>query len=496
MKNILAGLLFVSSLSFAQEISPIAVDTAKYAADTYQQETIDALAKMVSYETVAKQDIAYEKNPEFIQFKSYIKELSQSLGLNYQDHGYVMLVTLGNSPDRIGIVTHGDVQPADSSKWAKSPFELDKQSKPGYLVARGTEDDKGPIATALYAMKAVKDKKVKLNKTIELIIYMAEESNWDPFRAFLKTYKAPKLNVTIDSEYPVVTAEKGWSMIRVDMPVVNGQYKKPWISEFSGGSFGSQIPEDAKAVIKNADKQLVNQLKQRALAHTMVTYSFVLNKDELTITAKGKSAHSSRPQDGINAISHLADILSGKSWPKSTAGLTVAYLNDLVGIGLTGEKFGDLAHKDEFMGPMSLAVTTVKQSDKGIDINLNLRRPVGKSAETLQQQANVALIAWQKKYQVKLGNIRLYFGEPLVVKDAPHVKPLLNVYSHFTGDKNPQPIAIGGSTNAKLLPNAVSFGPSMPNTEYTGHSENEYISIKQLKLNLAMYTAMMIELGQ
>lgn len=495
MKKLLSSLLFVSSLSFAQSVSIEADQTAKYAVDSYQKDTIAALAKMVSFKTVAVEGLAYEKNPEFSNFKAYIKSLSETLGLRYKDHGYVMTVSLGEGSERIGIVTHGDVQPADASKWKKSPYELDSESKPGFLIARGTEDDKGPIATAMYAMKAIKDKNIKMKRSIELIIYMAEESNWEPFRAFLKEYKAPSLNVTIDAEYPVVTAEKGWSMIRADMPKLDVSYKQPWISEFFGGSFGSQIPEDATAVIQNVDKALLGEIKNKALQHPRIQFSFKTDGQTLTIKAKGKSAHSSTPEDGINAVSFLADVLSGRKWPKSTAGLTVAYLNDLVGTGMYAEKFGNIAYEDDFMGPMTLAPTVVKKSDKGININLNLRRPAGKSADSLQSQTNVALRDWQKQYDVKLENIQLYFGEPMVVSNAPHVEPLLRTFSHFTGQKNPQPISIGGSTNAKLLPNAVSFGPSMPGVEYTGHSENEFISVKQLKLNLAMYTAMMIELS-
>jgi dipeptidase D len=495
MKNLLVCLLFVSSLGWAQNVSELAKTTAKYAVDSYEQDMIDALAKMVSFKTVAVEGLAMEKNPEFTNYKKYVKSLSQSLGLKYKDHGYVMIITLGEGTERFGVMTHGDVQPADPTKWKKSPYELDKESEPGVLIARGTEDDKGAIATALYAMKSIKDKGIKLKKTIELMIYMAEESNWDPFREFLKTYTAPSLNVTIDAEYPVVTAENGWSMITTDMPIMNKKYDTAYISAFSGGAFGSQIPEDAVAVIENADKALLKQIKQRALMHPQLKFSFSLNSKALTVKARGKSAHSSTPEDGINAVTFLADILTIKTWPKTTAGLTVAYINELVGLGLHAEKFGDIAYSDDFMGAMTLAPTTVKPNENGIEIFLNLRRPVGKTAEALDAQAKKAVAQWETKHDVKLANMQMYFGEPMVVKDAPHEQSLLNIFSHFTGIKNPKPISIGGSTNAKLLPNAVSFGPSMPGTEYTGHSEHEFITVKQLRLNLAMYTAMMIEMG-
>lgn len=505
MKNLVHAALIacgIAASSFtlqASEISTDAKQTARYAVDSYSQKMIDALAKMVSFKTVADPQIPYEKNPHFIGYKQYVKTLSHSLGLDFQDHGYVLIVGLGEQKARVGIVTHGDVQPADGSKWEQSPFYLDTQSKPGYLVARGTEDDKGAIATAMYAMKAVKDKNIALDRRIELIIYMAEESNWEPFRAFLKTWEAPDINLTIDSDYPVVTAEKGWSMIKAIVPKQPPQHKsnKPFISEFYGGSFGSQIPEDAHAVIVNADKKLMQQLKTQTLAHTNVQFSFKLNAGVMSIKATGKSAHSSTPQYGVNAVAYLAAVLKSRVWPKTSAGLTVSYINDLVGTGLYAEKFGEIAYSDDFMGKMTLAPTVLKMTDEGgVDINLNLRRPVGKSAELLTTQTQAALDAWQAKHQVKLAKLQMYFGEPLVVKDAPHVKPLLDIFSHFTGIKDPKPKSIGGSTNAKLLPNAVSFGPSMPDTEYTGHSEHEYISVKQIKLNLAMYTAMIIELGR
>ena len=498
------GLISVSFSSQATEISKQAMRTADYAVATYSQDMIDALAKMVSFKTVADPNIPYEKNPHFIGYKQYVKTLSKELGLIYEDHGYIMLVSLdqtlnGEHKQRVGIVTHGDVQPADPAKWQQSPFSLDTKSKPGYLVARGTEDDKGAIATAMYAMKAVKDKNIALDRKIELIIYMAEESNWGPFQEFLKTWQAPDINLTIDSDYPVVTAEKGWSMIKAIVPAQKPftDSNKPFISEFYGGSFGSQIPEDAFAVINNADSKLLKTIKNKADAHKQVKFTFALNESVLSIKAKGKSAHSSTPQYGVNAVAFLADALKGMTWPKTSASLAVNYINDLVGTGLNAEKFGDIAYSDDFMGPMTLAPTVLKMTEKGgVDINLNLRRPVGKTTRLLKQQTHTALDAWQAKHEVKLENLQLYFGEPLVVNDAPHVKPLLAIFSHFTGIKDPQPKSIGGSTNAKLLPNAVSFGPSMPDAEYTGHSEHEYISVKQIKLNLAMYTAMMIELGR
>jgi dipeptidase D len=86
-------------------------------------------------------------------------------------------------------------------------------------------------------------------------------------------------------------------------------------------------------------------------------------------------------------------------------------------------------------------------------------------------------------------------GDPWGQQTAPQLPTLLSVFSYFTGIKNPQPIAIGGGTNSRLFPNAVSFGPTMPGTVCSGHSEHGFTPLKQLLLNLEMYTAVMVELA-
>jgi dipeptidase D len=72
----------------------------------------------------------------------------------------------------------------------------------------------------------------------------------------------------------------------------------------------------------------------------------------------------------------------------------------------------------------------------------------------------------------------------------------MKVFSYFTGVRDPKPVSVGGGTNSRLFPRAVSFGPAMPRTVYTGHSEHEFITLKQLLLNLEMYTAVLAELAQ
>ncbi|MCG9696812.1 dipeptidase [Shewanella sp. Isolate11] len=481
-----------------QPISAITDSVAEYAVQQYGPQTVDSLAKLVSFNTEAVDGLTPDTNPEFINFKLSLKQLSQTLGLDYADHGYVVLIGLGDKESKLGVITHGDVQPADPKLWQKSPYELDTTTTPGLLIGRGTEDDKGPIVTAMYAMKAIKDKGLTLDRRIELMVYMAEESNWEPLKQFLTGFTPADINITIDAEYPVVTAEKGWSMISFTVPKVKDAAEtetKPSISAFSGGSFASQIPQQARATLQHVDAKLLQLLKQRGALQQGMRYQFISDNGSLTILADGKSAHSSTPEDGINAVTHLAELLSGFDWPQTQAALTQNFIAEMIGLGLNAEQFGDIGYSDDFMGPMTLAPTVIKQDDNGTQVIINLRRPIGKTPETLDKQAHAAIKQWQAKHHVTLADVKTYWGEPKVMDKAPHLNTLLSVFGHFTGEKNPQPVAIGGSTNSKLFPNALSFGPAMPGVEYTGHSEHEFISHKQFMLNLKMYTAAFIELA-
>lgn len=372
-------------------VGDIAHKAAQYAEATYQNEMIDSLRQLMTFNTVAIKGLASPNNPAHQKFKAELAKQAKQLGLDYIDYGYVVVIGLGDSEQRVGMITHGDIQPFNAKKWAQSPLILDQSSEPGKLIGRGTEDDKGPISNALYAMKSIKDLKIKLNKRIELYVYMAEESDWEPLRQHIKQHSLPQVNITLDAEYPVVTAEKGYGTISMTFPktAVNSVLSskdlvhKAYISEFTGGFFGSQIPEDAQAIIENADQTLLGKLKQTAKSHKGMSYNYQWQGKRLSISALGKSAHSSKPEHGVNAITHLADLLAVNHWPNNTSGALVNFINDHLGTGLYGDKFGDIAYSDDFMGPMSVSPTVLKATDKGMALNINIRRPIGKTAKQL-----------------------------------------------------------------------------------------------------------------
>lgn len=82
--------------------SDVAVKTAKHAVTTYRKDIVDTLAKLVSFNTVADKDVPSDKNPVHIAFKEALKAEAARLGLDYADHGWTVIIGLGQGSERVG----------------------------------------------------------------------------------------------------------------------------------------------------------------------------------------------------------------------------------------------------------------------------------------------------------------------------------------------------------------------------------------------------------
>ena len=80
-----------------------------------------------------------------------------------------------------------------------------------------------------------------------------------------------------------------------------------------------------------------------------------------------------------------------------------------------------------------------------------------------------------------------HVSDPLYVPaDTELVTTLINVYNSEM-KTNVQPIAIGGGTYSRCLPNCVAFGPLFPGEEQTIHMPNECVDLNNLKRMTEIY---------
>lgn len=498
MRYLISLLVFLFGASTAFGGLPeSAVEAAEYAVEHHDRDQVEVLSDLVRFRTVHREGVENAENPEFRAFADSVRQRADEYGLDFTDLGAVLVVGLGDADQRLGIVTHGDVQPADADKWARSPFELDAETEPGKLIARGTEDNKAPIATALQAMRSIRELDLDLERRIELIISLTEESDWDPFLEVLERWDPPQMNIAIDSEYPVVVAEKGWGGVWLEFAGADsGTTEGPAVERFEGGSFISQVPGEAQLVVQGVDDALAERVRRRAGADDSgAEYEMTLDGDVLSIQVRGRTAHSMHPQKGINALTQAAALLAGESLADTAASRALDFVNALIGTGIHGERLGEAAYEHDFMGPLTVNLSTAERTDDGVSLAVNTRAPAGKSAKQLENDIRQAVADWSDERGWPNPIQGMELSDAHYPQRAPQVDALLSVYRHFTGDRDAQPISIGGATNARLLPNGVNFGPSMPGQTYSGHSEHEFISREQMTLNLRMYTAMMTMLA-
>jgi acetylornithine deacetylase/succinyl-diaminopimelate desuccinylase-like protein len=163
---------------------------------------------------------------------------------------------------------------------------------------------------------------------------------------------------------------------------------------------------------------------------------------------------------------------------------------------LHGEALG-LAHEDAFMGPLVVAPTVLRVEASGAHVEVNMRRPAGRTVE-----------AFRAELEAALGRVRERFGrdvletEDVFVSEVHHVQAgrsidaLSEIYARLTGRPREEivPRAIRGGTYARLFPGAVDFGPALPGTPYTGHGADEHITLVALSLTgrAALETALVL----
>ena len=97
------------------------------------------------------------------------------LGLDAHDvEGYIGYADLpGKSERQVATIAHVDIVPVGTG-WDTDPFTL--TVKDGYLLGRGTLDDKGPLALTLWAAHFFKERGQELPYTLRCIVGANEET--------------------------------------------------------------------------------------------------------------------------------------------------------------------------------------------------------------------------------------------------------------------------------------------------------------------------------
>ncbi len=429
--------------------------------EEYFSEALEKIQEIIQIPSV--RSAAQPKAPFGLGTKAvldYAINLGKELGFKtYQDpenrYGYV---EYGAGVEIFAILGHLDVVPAgDLNKWDFEPFQA--QIKDGKLLGRGSFDDKGPTLINLYALKYLKDHKYQPDYCIRLIFGLTEETDWASIKAYMAIEGTPTLGYTPDGEFPVVYAEKG--IIKAD--IIGGSEK------FS--LLGGEAYNCVADVVRYQGPHLTEiktKLEQKQIETMM--------EDDCLIV-KGKASHGSLPERGVNAALVTLATYAEVKTDSPIANFVKKHLyNDF--------HFSQLfpTMKDE-TGLLIVNNGIVEINAEKTRLTLNMRVPISYQLKDVEGPLGKEL----KNYHLELRNIS--WEKPIHMPiDSPMIKNIMQVYQDVTGVKEAKPVAIGGGTYAKAMPNCVAFGAEFDINESTMHAYNEYVKISDLQKMLEIYT--------
>ncbi|MEQ8194921.1 MAG: dipeptidase, partial [Rhodospirillales bacterium] len=383
-----------------------------YARLKYENDMIETLRSLVAIPTVKDEAVPQHESPHTIAFGKAVEAVAKRFGLEYRNVGNrIFEVTLaGKSDDAVGVFTHGDVVPADPAKWVLTdgtkldPFKLTEIE--GRLYGRGTHDDKGSITAALFAMAAIKESGIRLNKTIRLMIETTEETGGSGVEYYKERHKLPPYNIVLDGRYPVGVAEKGFGVVLAKFPVREGSGAGATIVAMTGGRVLNKIPGEARAVIESrGPRKLKRVLDAEAAAYVKgnggnFRMKIEIENNRVILTVLGEAAHSASPHRGVNPLTRLFGFLHEMraKVPLNRNHFTDAadYADANWGLDDYGAKLG-IAYKDPFMGPLTAAMTYLKVKDGALHLVVNPRAPRGKEPEQLIKEIRRNLGTWRKR---------------------------------------------------------------------------------------------------
>lgn len=429
---------------------------------SYEPQMINMLEKLISVPSVKSEAVGNkpygEKCAEVLKL---MLEIAGSYGFRTVNHeNYIGEITYpNNKPTKLGILCHLDVVPA-SGKDGWTPFKAVVDSEK--IVGRGAIDDKGPAVSVLFALKAVKELGIELDRNVKFIVGCDEENGSSDIVYYKKNVGAMPENVfTPDGNFPVINIEKGMQRVKFEKKL-----RLENIVSFKGGEVVNAVPSNAVAVIKGVSG-----------LHESDGITFSATEDGWEIRCKGTPAHASTP-DGDNAITKLVEYL--RKLELSEADRT--FLNSLINVFPHNQTDGlalGIKTCDEKSGALTCVFSLAAVENNFFSGMADIRFPVSSTEDEIFQGFSSALKD---------------FDTTLIMSCPPHctdensefVRKLIASYEKVTGLKG-YCQAIGGGTYVHDIEGGVAFGAEYPDENCLMHSKGEFITRKNLLLNAEIF---------
>ena len=403
-------------------------------------------------------------------------DLAKKLGFKAEKfNNYAMHIDMGEGKETLGILAHVDVVP-EGNNWTYPPYS--GTIADGKIFGRGTLDDKGPAIISLFAMKAIADSGVKLNKKIRMILGADEESGSACLKYYFGELKMPYPDIafTPDSSFPVTYAEKGSVRVKIKK-----KFNTLQNLVIKGGNAFNSVPNETNGVIPI---DMLGEVRNKNKVE------FEKEGNTYKVFSAGIPAHGAYPSKGYNAVSALFTVLKDIEVKNEELKGLVTFFDKFVKMETDGKSFG-VKCTDGETGELTLNLGKMSLENNELEICLDMRVPVKIELDKIEETIKKNVEDYGYEFELYSKTKPLY-----VPKDSFLVSTLMNIYKELTGDNNAQPVAIGGGTYAKHAKNAVAFGALLPDQEDRMHQRDEYLEISKIDKLLQIYVEAIYRLAK
>lgn len=455
--------------------------------DAHRQEMLDDICALCR---INSEKMAYKPGKPYGEgtFMALSKALSmaEDYGFSIKNYdNYVGTVDLNSGARHLDILAHLDVVPAGEGWDVTEPFV--PVERDGKLYGRGTADDKGPAVAALYAMRAVKELEIPVTKNCRLILGTDEECGSSDIAHYYDEEPEAPMTFSPDGAFPVVNIEKGR---------LEGHFSRsfepsealPKVISIQAGIKANVVPGKAHATLQGLDLSDLCDMAKAVGKKTNVEYEVKAEHDIITVTAVGKGAHASTPEEGVNALTGLLALLV--KLPLAPCPQVDA-LNDLLKLIPHGDTRGEalgVKMEDDLSGPLTLAFSLLSVDDSSLEGTFDSRCPLCANEKNTLEVIRKKM----KKKDFILSNQSM-IPPHHVDGDSDFVKTLLRAYEQYTGRKG-QCQSMGGGTYVHHLKNGVAFGAAMPETDNRMHGADEFAVIEELLTSAKIFAQVIADL--
>lgn len=441
-----------------------------------QDEILQAIRESVSINSVkgeAQPDAPYGKGPK--EALDHALALGERLGFKTGNVGNrVGWIEYGEGEEMAAVLGHLDVVPLGDG-WTYPP--LGGEIHDGKMYGRGVADDKGPVIGAIYALKAIRDLGLPIDRRIRIMFGTDEECGSSCVQYYIQQgEELPAIGFTPDAEYPCIFCEKGMSTYTLGMDAITDKGTGQVLS-LEGGTAANVVTPSCVLTV-TGDLDLENTPGVSVTKTNRIT----------RVEAQGVGAHGSTPHLGENAAVRLLEAVKTVDFGGDFQRMA-DFIRDKIGTETNGETLG-IHDQDPETGETTVNLGVVSYNEKGLSLTLDIRYPKTADPEKVNRKVEDTAAAYHLQVLKKSVAPLLY-----VPKDSELVQKLTKVYEKITGEKE-EPLAIGGGTYAKAFKNMVAFGPVFPGCEEVIHQPNEYMEVDQLMKSLQITAAAMYEIAR